>query len=116
LAWEQRGNRYYYYRKERSGARVRSVYVGRGVIAELSAALDEMEQAQNETKLRTERRERQAFKSLDASIDSLISLTSTLTQAVLIGSGFHQHKRNLLRVNPCDTFWSLCCRAAHNLE
>ena len=93
MAWEQRGNHSYYYRKERSGARVRSVYVGRGDFANLCAALDEMEQVQKETKLRRERREREAFKSLDASFDSLIPLTSTLTQAVLIASGFHQQKR-----------------------
>lgn len=93
MAWEQRGTHSYYYRKERSGARVRSVYVGRGDLAELSATLDELEQAEKETKLRKECRERQAVKSLDASIDSLIELTSTLTQAVLLTSGFHQHKR-----------------------
>ena len=93
MAWEQRGSHSYYYRKERSGGRVRSIYVGRGDIAELSAALDEMEQIQQETKLRKERRQRETFKSLDASLDSLSNLASTLTHAVLIAGGFHQHKR-----------------------
>jgi hypothetical protein len=35
---------HYYYRKKRSAVQVRSVYAGTGDIAELSAALDEMEQ------------------------------------------------------------------------
>ena len=93
MGWETRGGSRYYYRKERNGARVRSVYVGRGDIAELSSTLDELEQVQRETKLRKERREREAFKSLDASIDSLSNLTSTLTHAVLLAGGFHQHNR-----------------------
>jgi hypothetical protein len=93
LGWEQRGSSSYYYRKERSGRRVRSVYVGRDDIAELSAALDEMEQVQKKTKLRTERRERETFRSLDANIDSLSRVASMVTQAVLIAGGFHQHKR-----------------------
>ena len=42
MGWEYRNGSRHYYRKERSGSRVRSVYVGRGDIAELSAALDEM--------------------------------------------------------------------------
>jgi hypothetical protein len=52
-----------------------------------------MEQIQKETNVRKERRERQAVKSLDATIASLIPLTSALTQAVLMASGFHQQKR-----------------------
>ena len=35
MGWEQRGTNKYYYRKERSGAKVKSVYVGRGEIANL---------------------------------------------------------------------------------
>ena len=35
MGWEQRGNNRYYYRKEREGSRVKSVYVGRGEIADM---------------------------------------------------------------------------------
>jgi len=35
MGWEQRGNNQYYYRKEREGSRVKSVYVGRGEIAHM---------------------------------------------------------------------------------
>src|SRR5688500_8453371 len=35
MGWEQRGNHSYYYRKERSGSSVRSVYVGRGEVAHM---------------------------------------------------------------------------------
>lgn len=71
---------------------MRSIYVGRGDLAELSATLDEMEQLQKEAQSSDERQERQALKSLDANIDSLI--TSTLTQAVLLTSGFISSTRD----------------------
>ena len=45
MGWELRNGNRYYYQKARSGNRVRSIYVGRGDIAELSATIDEIEQA-----------------------------------------------------------------------
>lgn len=39
MGWEQRGNNSYYYKKEREGSRVKSVYVGRGEIAHMVAQL-----------------------------------------------------------------------------
>ena len=39
MGWEQRGNNQYYYKKEREGSRVKSVYVGRGEIAEMVAQI-----------------------------------------------------------------------------
>jgi hypothetical protein len=78
----------YYYRKERSGEHVCSVYVGRGEMAEM--AHDGMQQEDQRTR---ERRDLEAFEPLNADIDALARLTFTLTQAVLIAAGFHQHKR-----------------------
>jgi hypothetical protein len=93
MAWEQRGNHFYYYQKERSGGRVRSVYVGRGEIASLTAALDGMQRKEQESKLLKQQQERIALKPLDAIIDAHAQLTTTLTEAVLIAGGFHQHNR-----------------------
>ena len=39
MGWEQRGNNSYYYKKEREGSRVKSVYVGRGEIAHMVAQI-----------------------------------------------------------------------------
>lgn len=39
MGWEQRGNNSYYYKKERDGSRVMSVYVGRGEIAHMVAQI-----------------------------------------------------------------------------
>ncbi|MDQ3258304.1 MAG: hypothetical protein M3R15_31215 [Acidobacteriota bacterium] len=42
MGWETRGGTSYYYRKERDGASVRSVYVGSGETASLITQLEEM--------------------------------------------------------------------------
>jgi len=39
MGWERRGNNQYYYKKERDGARVRSVYVGNGEIAHMISTI-----------------------------------------------------------------------------
>ena len=39
MGWEQRGHNQYYYKKERDGSRVKSIYVGRGEIAHMVAQL-----------------------------------------------------------------------------
>ncbi|MGI9066896.1 MAG: hypothetical protein ACR2HX_10895 [Pyrinomonadaceae bacterium] len=93
MGWEKRGNHHYYYRKERYGSRVKSVYVGRGEIALLTAQLDVLQREQNEAVQVKERKEQRAFDSLDQHIDNLARLSTLLTEAVLIAAGFHQHKR-----------------------
>ncbi len=93
MGWERRGNYSYYYRKMRIAGRVRSVYVGQGEIAVLTARLDKMQREEREAQRANERQEQRGFDSLDQSIDNWAQLTSTLTEAVLIAAGFHQHKR-----------------------
>ncbi len=43
MGWEQRGIQKYYYRKVRESSRVKSIYVGRGELAELTARLEAMQ-------------------------------------------------------------------------
>ncbi len=92
MGWEQRGNRSYYYRKEREASRVRSIYVGRGEIALLTTRFDAMHREESQQQVK-ERKEQRGFDSLDQNIDNLVRLSSTLTEAILIAAGFHQHKR-----------------------
>jgi len=93
MGWEQRGTNSYYYRKERSAGRVRSLYVGRGESAVLTAQLDAMQREEREAQRAKERKELRGFDSIDQTIDNLVRLSSTLTEAILIAGGFHQHKR-----------------------
>ena len=40
MGWEKRGNNQYYYKKEREGSRVKSVYVGRGEMAHMISTFE----------------------------------------------------------------------------
>jgi hypothetical protein len=93
LGWEQRGNNSYYYRKERDGSQVKSVYVGRGEIAQMvsqiqatSALLERLARSTNP--LDTIKSEKAT-----AALEQASDLVRLMTQAVLLSAGFHTHKR-----------------------
>jgi hypothetical protein len=46
----------------------------------------------------SENSQQNTFTSFDSCIDSLARLASTLTEAVLITGGFHQHNHNMVQV------------------
>ncbi len=93
MGWESRGSYKYYYRKERSGSRVCSIYVGRGEMAQLDAALFAIQQKDRQAGRMKQPQELETLGPLDADIDALSRLTFTLTEAALIAAGFHQHRR-----------------------
>ncbi len=72
MGWENRSGSRYYYRKERSGSYVRSVYVGRGEMAHLDAVLFAMQLEDRQAGRVKERRALEAnLNPLDADIDAL---------------------------------------------
>jgi hypothetical protein len=93
MGWEQRGNNRYYYKKEREGSRVKSVYVGRHEVAHLiseiqsSSPLLERLARQNATSKITQ------SEKAEATLDQTADLIHLLTQAILLTCGFHTHKR-----------------------
>ena len=88
MAWEGRSGRTYYYRKYRLGDQVVSEYVGAGQLAETAAALDTLEKELR----RAEREAWEARLALDARIDELCDLLSTLACAALLAAGCHRHR------------------------
>jgi hypothetical protein len=97
MGWEQRGNNSYYYRKERQGLNVKSVYVGRGEIAHLisnfqssSDTLERLTHARNSTKAIVSEKS-------DAALERSLELIELFTQAVLLTAGFHTHHRQWRR-------------------
>jgi hypothetical protein len=92
MGWEQRNGSSYYYRKERSGGRVRSVYVSKGLIAGLAADVDGIEREKKETEREAFRREVKKQDAIDAQIDEVCHMTERLMRAALMASGFHLHK------------------------
>lgn len=92
MAWERRGDGFYYYQTEREDGRVRKKYVGTGEIAELVAHAD-----QTIRRTRAERRERERVeleetRGLASVADGLHEAAEVLLRAHLIAAGCHRHK------------------------
>ena len=97
MGLEARKGRLYYYRKERDGPRVRSVYVGGGAIAQGCAYLDNLARAEAEEEREAQTREREADEIAEAEIAAVGEMCETLTTAALLAAGFHTHKREWRR-------------------
>src|SRR5688500_7915873 len=81
MGWEQTGNHEYYYRKQREGSRVRSIYVGRGEIAHM---ISNFESHSTELeKLLTVRKsiEETETEKAKTALDRAVALVQLFTQA-----------------------------------
>jgi hypothetical protein len=97
MGWEMRGGKQYYYRKEREGGRVRSVYVGRGETARLIAQLEAMRSDEREGKHISTRMDREQLQEQETEVTRVCAVVETLTAAALLSAGFHTHKRQWRR-------------------
>jgi hypothetical protein len=92
LAWERRGENFYYYQSEREDGRVRKKYIGTGEMADLIAHADETRQ-----RARAERRDRELAeleeaRGLASAADELHEAAEILAQAEMVAAGYHRHK------------------------
>jgi hypothetical protein len=102
LGWEQRGTNQYYYRKEREGSRVKSLYVGRSEIANLISSF-ESHSAEMENLLRASKSiEAQELERMEAAVDRAVELVQLFTDAMLLTAGFHTHRRQWRRKRKCQ--------------
>jgi predicted negative regulator of RcsB-dependent stress response len=97
MGWERRGGNSYFYKKEREGSRVKSVYVGRGEVADMvsklqsnSAELEKLMQAKRSI-------EANELERVEATLERAIELSQLFTQATLLVAGFHTHHRQWRR-------------------
>jgi hypothetical protein len=97
MGWETRNGRSYYYRKEREGSRVRSVYVGGGETASLIAQLDALQSDEREGKRALARLEREGWQEQEAELDGLTVWLDAVAGGVLLAAGCHTHKRQWRR-------------------
>ncbi|MDQ3256487.1 MAG: hypothetical protein M3R15_21800 [Acidobacteriota bacterium] len=93
MAWEDRNGRSYYYRKERDGDRVRSIYVGSNETASLIAQLEEMRRDEQEEGRILARMDRERWHEQEAELDSLGEMMDAVATGVLLAVGYHTHKR-----------------------
>jgi len=101
MGWEQRGNNRYYYRKEREGSKVKSVYVGRGEIAHMISRL-QTDSPLLEALARLSRFEKDSEK-VDAVLEQTMELIALFTHASLLMAGFHTHHRQWRRKRNVDS-------------
>jgi hypothetical protein len=95
MTWERRGSRYYCYRAERVGGRVRKTYVGfgLGVGAGLISRVKEV--------IRADRAEERAkfaavvdeFAALEGIIAPLDDFARSVAEAAILAAGYHRPKR-----------------------
>ena len=97
MAWEERGNGSYYYRKRRIGGRVVSEYVGQGEVASLVAQLDAIERTQQQAHRASAAAEGAQQDADDQQAAAVATVIATLTRGVLVANGFYQHKRQWRR-------------------
>jgi len=93
MGWESRtrGGRYYT-RSYRVNGRVKREYIGKGPFAELLAAQDENERAEQEYEKQKQKEREASMNEVDELVEEFCEATDTLTNAALILSGYHQHK------------------------
>ncbi len=93
MGMETRGNHRYYYRKERQGNRVVSLYIGTGATAELIAQCEAWRMAEARQARAAWKCERVQINKQGALVFGTEVDLRELVKAVLIACGFYQHKR-----------------------
>ena len=92
MSWEQRRGRSYFYRKVREGGRVRSKYIGRGIVAQICAADDEDKRRDRLAKGAADRATRYAEAEIDRHVAEVELALAGMTYATLSAAGYHEHK------------------------
>ena len=98
MAWEQRRNGRYYYRKAKHGGRVVSEYVGAGYVAEAMARIDEADRQRRKAAAKQWRAivaDDQRHADELAAVDDLVK---SAVAAVLLANGYHTHRRQWRKV------------------
>jgi hypothetical protein len=97
MGWETRGNGRYYYRKVRRGGRVCSEYVGRGLVADMLADIDDDARHDAQVQQRARRAEVDAERRTAATLAEVDRMVQDMTAAALIAAGYHTHRRQWRR-------------------
>ncbi len=98
MGWEQRGNNSYYYKKERQGSKVKSVYVGRGEIANMISQIQSSSPLLEKLARTIKTPETVNQEKADAALEKVTDFVRLITQATLLTAGFHTHHRQWRRM------------------
>jgi hypothetical protein len=97
MGWEQRGGNEYYYKKERDGSRVKSVYVGRGEIAHMVAQIQATSPLLERVARRLKSPEHMKSEKAEAALEQASDIIELITQGALLVAGYHTHRRQWRR-------------------
>ena len=97
MGWERRGNNSYYYKKQRQGSRVKSVYVGRGEIAKMVSEIQTTSPLLERLARKIKTPDMVKYEKAEESLQQVMDLVSMITQATLLTAGFHTHQRQWRR-------------------
>lgn len=90
MGFERRGNRIYYYKKEREGDRVVSRYVGSGETASLFAQLDELYKDEKDFKRYEEQQRKAEAERFEKELSEIEETFDNLITGFLLANGYHQ--------------------------
>jgi len=90
MAYENRGNNIYYYKKEREGKRVVSKYYGKGEFASLIAQMNELEADSRDHKRYEEQHRRKKAEEFEKELVEIEVAFNDLITAHLLTNGYHQ--------------------------
>ena len=97
MGLEKRGNNYYYYRKERMGSRVVSIYEGKGLFAQLMARMEGAREEEESVKRERRAAEKTEQQEIDRNIDAACYKVSICVDALFLTMGYRQHSRTWRR-------------------
>lgn len=95
MGLEKRGNSMYYYRKQRIGTRVVSVYCGRGEVAPLIHRVDEAKR--HNLTMQHDETVPVIDKGEDQELFAICDEVGRMIDAAIMASGFHRHNRGKWR-------------------
>lgn len=93
MAWESRNRQgAYYTRSRRCHGKVIREYIGSDETAKVIAKIDEIERQVRKAELDAQRELRAELDAIDTHVEQLGEVADVLMRAVMIASGYHQHK------------------------
>jgi hypothetical protein len=93
MAWEQRGNRRYYYRSRKIGGRVVKEYLGAGAAGLLAAREDEARRRTRDAVRAALQADRDTFAAAATVHGERSRAADALMTAALVAAGYHRHDR-----------------------
>lgn len=92
MAWERRGDYFYYYQSEREDGKVRKKYIGRGELAHIIAHADETIRCSRAQKRKRDAEALEYMQNLATCADGLYEAAEVLAVAEMVAAGYHRRK------------------------